>query len=166
LALLIAIPVAVTQPNSCLRSTFSGQDVSSQSYVAAGSWQEQRLMAQYAGHLESTKGPSNTRFVETYPAAPQYVKIEAAPQQKRALTRSLRDLSSSRSVSYDPSAAANFTRNHNFGGVTVRANVLHSRDMLDWQENTTGKTMHKSEIDFRSKSSHKCDSAVRTASLE
>jgi len=158
LALMIAMPVAATHQSNGLRGAFSGQGVSSQSYVAAGSWQEQRLRAQYAAqqnhntaHVASAQQYAGQRHyasnaqwgqpLQSHAAAPQYVQIETAPQPKRSFLSGLRGLSSPRAVSYDPSAAANFTRDHNVGGVTVRTNALHTRDMLDWQENTTGKTL-------------------------
>ena len=158
LALMVAMPVAATHQSNGLRGAFSGQGVSSQSYVAAGSWQEQRLRAQYAAqqnhntaHVASAQQYAGQRHyasnaqwgqpLQSHAAAPQYVQIETAPQPKRSFLSGLRGLSSPRAVSYDPSAAANFTRDHNVGGVTVRTNALHTRDMLDWQENTTGKTL-------------------------
>ena len=157
LALLVAMPVAATHQNNGLRGAFSGQGVTSQTYVAAGSWQEERLRAQYAAQQAYAQQAQSggyavaapqyagayqgTQQAHGYTTAPQYVQLETAPQQKRSFLSGLRGLSSPRSVSYDPSASANFTRDHNIGGVTVRTNALHTRDMLDWQENTTGKTL-------------------------
>lgn len=153
LALLIAVPVTATHQSNGLRGSFSGQGVSGQSYVAAGSWQEQRLQAQLTAqqtyesgrhaHAAPTQGQHYlAQPTHGYTSAPQYVRVETTPKKKkRSFLSGLRGLSTPRSVKYDRTAAQSFTRNHNVGGVTVRTNALHTRDMLDWQENTTGKTM-------------------------
>jgi len=54
----------------------------------------------------------------------------------------LRGFANPHAVSYDPASRKAFlaNRSHDIGGVTVRTNAYHSRDMLDWQENTTGRT--------------------------
>ena len=151
LACLIAVPVAATHQSNGLRGSFSGQGVNAQNYVAAGSWQQQRLHAQLATQKTyetgqcahgAAEGPyCVTQPSHGYTSAPQYVRVDTAPKKKRGFLSGLRGLSKPRSVSYDKNLAQNFTRNHNIGGITVRTNALHTRDMLDWQENTTGKTM-------------------------
>ena len=153
LALLVAVPVTATHQSHALRGSFSGHGVSDQTYVAAGSWQQQRLQAQLAAqqahhtghkvHNPHAQGPYYmAQPAHGYTSAPQYVRVETTPRKKkRSFLSGLRGLSTPRAVSYDRAAANTFTRNHNVGGVTVRTNALHTRDMLDWQENTTGKTM-------------------------
>jgi len=159
-ALLVAVPVTATHQSNGLRGAFSGQGVSAENYVAAGSWQEQRLHAQlaaqqaaaqqyyqnkYSGYADPTA--PQAQYYEPQPdygytSAPQYVRVETTPKKKkRSFLSGLRGLSETRSVSYDKASAKSFTRNHNVGGVTVRTNALHTRDMLDWQENTTGRTL-------------------------
>lgn len=148
LALLIAVPVAATHQDSSLRGAFSGEGLAPQNYVPAGSWQQQRLQAQLnATHgygIEQSHATDYQLAVPShgYTSAPEYIRVEqTAPQKKRGLFAGLRGLSTPRSVSYDGNAAQAFTRSHDIGGITVRTNALHTRDMLDWQENTTGKTL-------------------------
>ena len=160
LTLLVAVPVTATHQTNGLRGAFSGQGVTTQNYVAAGSWQEQRLHAQMTAQQAASQQYYQNKYAAPapqgqtqgqyyapqaghgYTSAPQYVRVDTTPQKKKhSWLSGLRGLSSPRSVTYDKAAAQSFTRNHNVGGVTVRTNALHTRDMLDWQENTTGKTL-------------------------
>jgi hypothetical protein len=146
LALLIAVPVAATHQSQGLRGGFSGQGTNVQTYVPSGSWQQQRLQAQInAVHGYDSGQAYATDYelapsVQGYTSAPQYIRIAHSDTQDSGFS-GLRGLSAPRSVSYDRKAASSFTRNYDIGGVTVRTNALHTRDMLDWQENTTGKTL-------------------------
>lgn len=146
LALLIAVPVAATHQSQGLRGAFTGQSPSVQNYVPAGSWQQQRLQSQInAVHGYDSSAAYATDYqmaqsVQGYTSAPQYIRVAHSETQTSNFA-GLRGLSAPRSVSYDPKAASSFTRSHDIGGITVRTNALHTRDMLDWQENTTGKTL-------------------------
>jgi len=57
----------------------------------------------------------------------------------------LRGFSNEGQVRYSKQAAHDFVHQRspdfNLGGGTVRTNAYHTRDMLDWQENVTGKTI-------------------------
>ncbi len=154
LALIIAVPVAATHQNIGLRGAFTGQVDMQQTYVPAASWQQQRLQAQlnaaqgyqynYAPAYASTSGYQtsyqNAAPSYGYAAAPDYVHVEQT-QPRIQQYAGLRGLSAPRSVAYDRQDASTFDRNYDVGGITVRTNALHSRDMLDWQENITGKTV-------------------------
>ena len=96
LALLIAVPVTAAHQSHGLRGSFSGQGVSGQSYVAAGSWQHQRLQAQLSTqhNYESGHGahaaPAQGQYYVAQPAhgytsAPQYVRVETTPKKKKKL---------------------------------------------------------------------------------
>jgi hypothetical protein len=71
---------------------------------------------------------------------PIYQTASAAPLQLRGL----QSLNYKQPVYYSAQAAQNFHSNRQFdvGGITVRTNAAHTREMLDWQESTTGKTMN------------------------
>jgi len=154
LALTIAVPVAATHQGHGLRGTFSGAGVAAQDYVPAGSWQQQRLQAQVnAIYGQNNYGPTGYQVVPSshgYTAAPQYAgtmqqgyapEYVTVEQNSLASYEGLRGLSAPRTIRYNAADGARFNRDHNVGGITVRTNALHTRDMLDWQENTTGKTM-------------------------
>ena len=130
LALLVAVPVAATHQNHGLRGAFSGQGVSTQNYVAAGSWQHQRLQAQLAAQQayspayaapaqgeyyvpQPAQGyPAQDYYAQGYASAPEYVHVETTPKKKkRSFLSGLRGLSSPRSVSYDKAEAQSFARN-------------------------------------------------------
>ena len=126
---LFALPVAAGHNIVNLRGAIPvSQATSAGAYVAANAdpccapgWQEKRLEKQYV-------------------SAPQYTYVAS---QTNSL--GLRGMSSKHGVTYSPDAANAFhkdlSRHINLGGVSVRTNPFHTRDMLDWQENTTGKTM-------------------------
>ena len=144
-ALAIAVPVTANH-NHGLRGMFTAQPTHNAQYVAPQSWQEKQLHAQLA-----QMGPGTYTVTDTiYPAQHQYVQTQQVSypiaqngyiQTQQGLK--LRGFSNPHAVSYDPAARNAFlaNRSHNIGGITVRTNAHHSRDMLDWQENTTGKTM-------------------------
>ncbi len=122
----IALPVAAGHSAANLRGSFpahiaqtAGAYIYSQQ--TAPTWQEKRLNQQYV-------------------ASPQYTYVAS---QTNSL--GLRGMSSAHGVTYSPDAANAFhrdlSRHFDLGGVSVRTNPYHTRDMLDWQENTTGKTL-------------------------
>jgi hypothetical protein len=150
LAMLIALPVTAGQHNG-LRGAFNAPVPAAQAYVQAGTWQQARLQQQ----MQYNRGYAPAGMAvpsHGYTAAPQYVRVNPqgyAPEKlgvssyesTRPKLAGLRGLSAPRSVRYDRKAASEFDRRYVVGGTTVRTNALHTRDMLDWQENTTGKTM-------------------------
>lgn len=134
------------------------------SYIAPQSWQEQRLNAQLrpaqsAGYgpvfQPSYAQPAQASFGTAYAgggtyAAPQYVgpQFEYVPQQAQpayiaASQFGLRGYSNPHGVSYSQSSAQSFfsDRSASVGGLNVRTSVRNSADMMDWQENTTGRTL-------------------------
>ena len=125
---LIALPVAAGHNVLNLRGAFPAQTqdqagayIYSQSDACClPNWQEKRLAQQYAGHGAT------------------YVSSDVN-------SLGLRGLSSSHGVTYSADAAnafhADLSRHFELGGLSVRTNPYHTRDMLDWQENTTGKTL-------------------------
>ena len=60
-------------------------------------------------------------------------------------SQGLRGLSATHGVAYNQEAANRFHsdigRHMNIGGATIQTNPYHTADMLDWQENTTGKAI-------------------------
>jgi len=153
-ALAISVPVTANH-NHGLRGMFKTAQAHQTQYVAPQSWQEKQLYEQLA-----QMGPGTYTVTDTiYPGAHQgvhqhgtqnYVGTQTVgypvAQNGYIQTQSglkLRGLSNPHAVNYDPAARKAFfaNRSHNIGGVTVRTNVHHSRDMLDWQENTTGRTL-------------------------
>ncbi len=157
-AAAIAIPVSANHQMAGLRGMFKpqapigefeGRFVQPQSH--AMSWQENRLQAQsqptyytsnYApsSYAQAPQGQTeNVRYynAEDYYAQNGYVATQQGLQ--------LRGFANPGQVHYSQSAAnafhADAGRAFDVGGVTVRTNSNHSRDMLDWQENTTGKTL-------------------------
>ena len=129
-ALAISVPVTANH-NHGLRGMFKTTTAHHGQYVAPQNWQEKQLQAQLA-----QMGPGSYTVVKTsYPVA------HNGNVQTQGLQ--LRGFANPHAVSYDPAARKAFlaNRSHNIGGITVRTNAHHSRDMLDWQENTTGKTM-------------------------
>ena len=143
-AIAIAVPVSANHQQAGLRGMFtpqaqqmhSGQYVAAQQYAScnpcAPSWQARRLQSQVQ-YVDS--GYMQTETV-SYPVAQNgYVTTQQGLQ--------LRGFSNPNAVHYSRNAAQAFhaDRNYNVGGLNVRTSAAHSRDMLDWQENTTGKTL-------------------------
>ncbi len=130
--LLIGLPVAANHNPTSLRGAFpvNFEGVDSK-YVQSGapSWQTQRLQQQYAAQ---NVGYSVQNNGSTYVAS-------------NTNAQGLRGLSGTHGVSYSQAAANRFHgdigRHMNIGGVNVRTNPYHTADMLDWQENTTGKAL-------------------------
>ncbi|MEP3890887.1 MAG: hypothetical protein ABJN69_10490 [Hellea sp.] len=150
--LAISVPVTASH-NHGLRGMFNApqnfaHQGASPQYVAPQSWQAQRLQAQGATYLEASPYASVQNYAVN--AAPQYVRTQhvgySVAQDGLVHTQQglqLRGFASPNAVHYDPRAQKAFfaNRSANIGGVNVRTNAHHTRDMLDWQENTTGKTM-------------------------
>ncbi len=153
-ALAVSVPVTASH-NHGLRGMFKAPQAHQAQYVAPQSWQEKQLHAQLA-----QMGPGTYTVTDTiYPGShqgvhqhrtPEYVRTQHVGysvaenghiQTEQGLR--LRGFASPNAVHYDPAARKAFlaNRSHNVGGVTVRTNAYHSRDMLDWQENTTGRTL-------------------------
>jgi hypothetical protein len=132
LALATAIPVAATH-NHGLRGMFKYEQghAHQQSYVPAQSWQAKRLGQHYA-----------QQPVYVAPEQIQVASYETVPQHGLQL-RGLQSLNYRQDVRYSPDAAKRFKSAHDFkaGPISIRTNPYHTRDMLDWQENTTGRTM-------------------------
>ncbi len=149
-ALAISVPVTANH-NHGLRGMFTAPQTHNAQYVAPQSWQEKQLHAQLA-----QMGPGTYTVTDTiYPGTPQhstqnYVRTQhvgySVAENSYVQTQQglqLRGFANPHAVSYDPAARKAFlaNRSHNIGGITVRTNAHHSRDMLDWQENTTGRTL-------------------------
>lgn len=120
----ISVPVLANQDaNNGLRGMFQSSGYSHGQYLPAQSWQHQRLQRQYM--------TSNVQY-----AQPAY-------GQARPVNFGLRGYSNPNAVSYSPAASQAFLRDRkaNIGDFSVRTSVENSRDILDFQENTTGKTL-------------------------
>jgi len=143
----VGLPVLANQGHSHgLRGMFQSSGMGHAQYLPAQSWQNQRLQNQYqlvnsgqyvvsnVQYAQAGYGPSGYRR----PAGPQ-----PAYQARRPVNFGLRGYSNPYAVSHSPAAAQAFFRDRNaqVGGVSVRTSVENTRDMLDFQENTTGKTL-------------------------
>ncbi|MGB3457634.1 MAG: hypothetical protein WBA35_14840 [Litorimonas sp.] len=131
----LGLPVVASQGyGPGLRGMFQSSGASHGTYLPAQSWQQQRLYVQTQGH------PYAAARAGTYGAPQAYTP---APVRVAEAGFGLRGLSDPYAVTYSPSAARAFhrDRNVNVGGVNIRTSVQNSRDMLDWQENTTGRTL-------------------------
>lgn len=137
LALATAIPVTATH-NQGLRGLFQYEQgqTHQHSYVPAQSWQAKRLVQNHVPQTQYVRpGYVQNNYVNG-------VVYETAPVQTLQL-RGLQPLNYQQGIHYSPEAAKQFksARQFDVGGITVRTNPYHTRDMLDWQENTTGRTM-------------------------
>ncbi len=106
-----------------LRGMFQSSGASQGVYLSSQSWQRQRLQG---GHYQYAQ------------SGPHY-----APAAGPVAGLGLRGYGDAHAVTYSPAAAQSFYRDRNldFGGFNIRTSVRNSRDMLDWQENTTGRTL-------------------------
>jgi len=150
-ALAISVPVTAGH-NHGLRGMFNAPQPHQAQYVAPQSWQAKRLQAQGATYLEASPYANVQTYAVTQytQPAPQYVHTQQAgysvAQNGYVNTQQglqLRGFANPNAVHYDRNAARAFfaDRNANIGGLNVRTSAAHSRDMLDWQESLTGKTM-------------------------
>ncbi len=136
--LVITLPVTAKHNSGGLRGFFPVEyegvdsDYVHSDAQQAPSWQAKRLQQQY----QAQQTPSLHYNVQdsgyTYVAS-------------NTNSLGLRGLAGTTGVSYNPAAANRFhndlTRHMNVGGVTIQTNPYHAADMLDWQENTTGKSV-------------------------
>lgn len=143
---VIGVPVLASQSyNHGLRGMFQSGGASYDPYLPPQSWQNSQAFPYYAS--TGSYVPAQTYSGPAYAPGhgygpPQPVRIsqnQFAPSGQFGL----RGYSDPYAVSYSPSAAQSFYRDRDFnvGGVTLRTSVRNSRDMLDFQENTTGKTL-------------------------
>ena len=140
---LIALPVAAGH-NHNLRGMFSAPQNSYDAYVAPHSynntnWQTRKLQA--GGAVYQQQQPSYQTHTHTSYPVGQDGAVYVSQETYQTGDLQLRGFSNPHNVRYSAQDAARFNRDWNVGGVTVRTNALHTRDMLDWQENTTSKTM-------------------------
>lgn len=137
----IALPVMANHNGMQLRGKWqphdhaipAGQAVAPQSVYAVQSqgcsvydpcapqnMQGQYQGQQFAGHATTLSGPlGGSQFAETVSTQPGW--------GLRSRAR--------------PSRHAGLERRYDMGGLSVRTNAAHTDRMLDWQENTTGKTV-------------------------
>ena len=135
---VIALPVLANQGHTHgLRGMFQSSGASHGQYLPAQSWQHQRLSGQYGGVQYFHAG-----YTQPVYAGSQTFYPQAAPQPRR-VNFGLRGYSNPNAVHYSQAASQAFFRDRhaNIGGVSVRTSVENTRDMLDFQENTTGKTL-------------------------
>lgn len=104
-----------------------------QTYATAHYAGAQYAVPQYVGPNYEYAGPQ----LQPYPHP------QAQPVQIASADFGLRGYSNPNAVAYSQASASRFftDRNASIGGVNVRTSVRNSSDMLDWQENTTGRTM-------------------------
>lgn len=148
-----ALPVAAGHKTVSLRGMAPAQAVHyapvQNGYVP--SWQARRLeshsyqpQAVYASPQQGAQyGSCGQGCTETI----SYSVTESRPTfMTRALNKiGLRGFSNEGEVRYSQKSAHDFRHQRapqfNLGGGTVRTNAYHTRDMLDWQESVTGKTV-------------------------
>lgn len=151
----VSVPVLASQTQGQgLRGMFQSPGYSQGDYLPAQSWQHQRLQGQY-GYAQTTTGytpighaPQAQAFASasSYGSAYGYAEptyVHPAQAQPQTVNFGLRGYSDASYVSYSPDASRAFFRDRSadVGGITVRTSVRNSADMLDWQENTTGRTL-------------------------
>jgi hypothetical protein len=132
----VSLPVLANHGNmNGLRGMFQSSGSSYGQYLPAQSWQHQQLSSQYQLVHSGQYALSGVQYAQ------------AAPQQSyngpRPVNFGLRGYSNPNTVYHSQAAAQSFFRDRsaNIGGVSVRTSVENSRDMMDFQENTTGKTL-------------------------
>lgn len=134
---LLALPVVAGHNIQNLRGTFPvANNASPQPYISSN----QMACAGCAPGMPVYQ-------TQAYQMPQPQIQYAAAPTYVATGTNhfGLRGLSTPGGVYYSQSAANSFYRDRarqfDIGGVTVRTNVAHTDRMLDWQENTTGKTL-------------------------
>lgn len=152
---VISVPVLANHEyDHGLRGMFQSSGSSYGHYLPPQSWQQQRLAPQnyYAQAApyptQGTAFPAGGYPAENYGTYYQSANYGPAPALAPAPVRvaaadfGLRGYSNP-GVSYSPAAAQSFLRDRSMdvGGVSVRTSVRNSQNMLDWQENTTGRTL-------------------------
>lgn len=168
-ASLLAVPVVASHNNNSLRGMFSPHNMGAAggAYAlenacdpCAPNWQQRRLMAAQPTYVAGTnntgafglRGFSNTTQVQpAYITANQHGHGPAqgynyALGNPVSLAQQYAQFNGGygpQGVSFDPRAAQAFQNDRviNLGGATVRTSAAHTSRMLDWQEDTTGKTL-------------------------
>ena len=148
MAAIAAPVVAGHQARHALRGSFQTH-AHAGAYVAPMSWQQKRLQGQLDAQL-ATMGPGTYVVTDTYVPAqhlgPHHHGSEpfVHGQPVHVTARQSRGLLGLRGLSQPgyKHRIQHATSDHGFDlGGPVRTSVLNSRDMLDFQENTTGKTL-------------------------
>lgn len=143
----VSLPVLANHgPSHGLRGMFQSSGASHAQYLPAQSWQHQRLQGQYQLVNSGQYVMSNMQVAQPGYGQPTYAQPTYAQPtytQARPVNFGLRGYSNPNAVYHSQAAAQAFMRDRNarVGGVNVRTSVQNSRDMLDFQENTTGKTL-------------------------
>lgn len=143
----VGLPVLANHgPSHGLRGMFQSSGASHAQYLPAQSWQHQRLQGQYQLVNSGQYVTSNVQVAQPGYGQPIYGQPSYAQptyNQARPVNFGLRGYSNPNAVYHSQAAAQAFMRDRNgrVGGVNVRTSVQNSRDMLDFQENTTGKTL-------------------------
>ncbi len=141
---MIAVPVTADYNGSNLRgyfpTTYSGGE-SSYAYttpVQTQGYTVQQPQQQVNYQPSPVQQPAQPVYYQMPDGSYTYVSSETN-------SLGLRGLAGTHGVSYSKDAANRFHddigRHMNLGGVTIQTNPYHTADMLDWQENTTGKTL-------------------------
>ncbi|NNE57663.1 MAG: hypothetical protein HKN36_06105 [Hellea sp.] len=134
-ALLIGFPVAANHDAVNLRGSFPAayEGVDAQ-YV----YSENQYPSGYYAHKQTVQQGPQQGYAYHVDTSPAYVASEMTSQ-------GLRGLAGTHGVSYSKQSANNFHqdlgRHMQLGDVTIQTNPFHSDRMLDWQENTTGKSV-------------------------
>jgi len=163
----IAIPVSANHQGAALRGMFSSQHIEQGDHYIAqnqcdpcGNWQHSRLNAQLQNqpNLGQVQYLANNTYVTSQTvgsglrgySVPNYNHFDSI-QSPQPHSYNVADLSGLNlgngfgGVRYNPALAQSFNTssgvNYNLGGITVRTNAAHSNRMLDWQENTTGRSV-------------------------
>ncbi len=157
---LVALPVAAGHKSVNLRGMAPAQmNYGTPTYHTSApngyvpSWQTQRLQSNYGqpqvayqGQYQGQHQVQGEYIVYDTAQAPMYQTAQARPKfMTRALNKiGLRGFSNKGQVRHSPQAAQDFRRKRapqfNLGG-PVKTNAAHTREMLDWQESVTGKTI-------------------------
>lgn len=133
----VSLPVLANHGHaSGLRGMFQSSGSSYGQYLPAQSWQHQQLSNQYQLVHSGQYAASGVQYAQAVPPQASY-------NGSRPVNFGLRGYSNPNSVYHSQAAAQSFFRDRsaNIGGVSVRTSVENTRNMLDFQENTTGKTL-------------------------
>jgi len=140
---LVALPVTADHNSSGLRGFYPAQQ---QTYTYAPAATEQNYSVQRPQQVHYQPAPMQPAAQPTtQPAYYQMPDGSYTYVSSETNSQGLRGLAGAHGVTYSQEAANRFHtdigRHMNLGGVTIQTNPFHSADMLDWQENTTGKTL-------------------------
>jgi hypothetical protein len=141
----VGLPVLANQGyGHQLRGMFQSSGANHGVYLPAQSWQQEQLWGSYQVGYAVPQAPYNQGVYAQGQYNPGYGPYPSAQPVRLAQNSfGLRGYSDPYAVSYSPTAAQSFFRDRNVdvGGLNVRTSVRNSRDMLDFQEVTTGKTL-------------------------